>query len=93
MVVLRELILFCLFSNILKDRPTEQSSRWSSETNFLPQFIMLKLNEPAIVRSITFGKYDKDHVCNLKKFKVIIILLFLKHKLHFYETNKSVSHF
>uniref|UniRef100_A0A8C9FI07 Muskelin 1 n=1 Tax=Pavo cristatus TaxID=9049 RepID=A0A8C9FI07_PAVCR len=37
--------------------------RWSSfSSTYLP--------EPAIVQSITFGKYEKTHVCNLKKFKV-----------------------
>lgn len=35
-----------------------------------PQFLILKLERPAIVQSITFGKYEKTHVCNLKKFKV-----------------------
>lgn len=31
---------------------------------------MLKLNRPAIVKAITFGKYSKSHSCNLKKFSV-----------------------
>lgn len=34
------------------------------------QFLVLKLDQPAIIDSITFGKYEKTHVCNLKKFKV-----------------------
>lgn len=34
------------------------------------QFLILKMERPAIVQSITFGKYEKTHVCNLKKFKV-----------------------
>lgn len=34
------------------------------------QFLILKLTKPAIVKAITFGKYEKNHVCNLKKFKV-----------------------
>lgn len=34
------------------------------------QFLVLKLERPAVVQSITFGKYEKTHVCNLKKFKV-----------------------
>jgi muskelin len=34
------------------------------------QFLVLKLNRCSILRSITFGKYEKTHVCNLKKFKV-----------------------
>jgi hypothetical protein len=32
--------------------------------------LILKLERPAIVQNITFGKYEKTHVCNLKKFKV-----------------------
>lgn len=31
---------------------------------------MLKLEKLAIVKTITFGKYEETHVCNLKKFKV-----------------------
>jgi len=30
--------------------------------------LLLKLAKPAVVRSITFGKYEKMHVCNMKKF-------------------------
>ncbi|XP_072327210.1 muskelin isoform X3 [Scyliorhinus torazame] len=56
--------------NILVDKPHDQSSRWSSESNYPPQYLILKLERPAIVQSITFGKYEKTHVCNLKKFKV-----------------------
>ena len=37
---------------------------------FVSQYVTLKLKEPAILRTITFGKYEKTHVCNLKKFKV-----------------------
>lgn len=37
---------------------------------FLFQYLVLKLERPAIVETITFGKYEKTHVCNLKKFKV-----------------------
>lgn len=36
----------------------------------LLQYLILKLERPAIVLSITYGKYEKTHVCNLKKFKV-----------------------
>ncbi|XP_070558105.1 muskelin-like [Ptychodera flava] len=56
--------------NILSDKPSDQSSRWSSETNYPPQFLLMKLERTAIVESITFGKYEKTHVCNLKKFKM-----------------------
>ncbi|XP_063142830.1 muskelin isoform X5 [Rattus norvegicus] len=58
------------YMNILVDKPNDQSSRWSSESNYPPQYLILKLERPAIVQNITFGKYEKTHVCNLKKFKV-----------------------
>ncbi|MGH0119314.1 UNVERIFIED_CONTAM: hypothetical protein FKN15_025785 [Acipenser sinensis] len=35
-----------------------------------PTYLVLKMEKPSIVQSITFGKYEKTHVCNLKKFKV-----------------------
>lgn len=56
--------------NIYLDKPTDQSSRWSSDSNHPPQFLILKLDKPSIVQTITFGKYEKTHVCNLKKFKI-----------------------
>jgi hypothetical protein len=56
--------------NILEDKPKDQSSRWSSEANTPPQYLMLKLDKPSVVTKITFGKYEKTHVCNLKRFKV-----------------------
>ncbi|KAL3852859.1 hypothetical protein ACJMK2_016468 [Sinanodonta woodiana] len=56
--------------NICVNKPSDQSSRWSSETSQPPQFLILKLEHAAIVEAITFGKYEKTHVCNLKKFKV-----------------------
>jgi hypothetical protein len=54
----------------LEDKPKDQSSRWSSEANTPPQYLMLKLDKPSVVTKITFGKYEKTHVCNLKRFKV-----------------------
>ncbi|KAJ1663246.1 hypothetical protein EV178_005187 [Coemansia sp. RSA 1646] len=56
--------------NILCDRPHDQASRWATNINNHRQFITLRLEHPALVRSITFGKYYKTHVCNLKEFKV-----------------------
>ncbi|CAD5116689.1 DgyrCDS5551 [Dimorphilus gyrociliatus] len=56
--------------NILIDNPSEQGSRWSSDCSNLPQFITLKLEKPAIVTRVYFGKYEKQHVCNLKKFQI-----------------------
>lgn len=41
-----------------------------SSTNNPPQYLTLKLKRPAIVRHIKFGKFEKNHVCNLRKFKV-----------------------
>ena len=31
-----------------------------------------RLERPAIVTSLSFGKYEKTHVCNLKRFQVAI---------------------
>eukprot|EP00127_Corallochytrium_limacisporum_P006525 Clim_evm56s229 gene=Clim_evmTU56s229 len=56
--------------NILVDRPVEQSSRWSSASTSQIQFVQLRLSKPALVRNVTFGKFHKQHVCNLKEFKV-----------------------
>ncbi|KAI8325866.1 hypothetical protein GQ54DRAFT_178910 [Martensiomyces pterosporus] len=56
--------------NILTDRPHDQASRWSTNANNHRQFITLRLEHPALVRSIKFGKFYKTHVCNLREFKV-----------------------
>lgn len=53
------------------DNPNDQGSRWSSLTNDQNQFLLLKLDRPALVRTITFGKFFKTHVCNLKEFRVL----------------------
>lgn len=58
-------------SHISVDKPKDQSSRWSSGSNNHMQFITVKLDHLSIVQSITFGKYHKVHVCNLKEFKVL----------------------
>ena len=34
------------------------------------QYLILKLDKPAILRKIHFGKYHKAHPCNLKDFKI-----------------------
>uniref|UniRef100_A0A2M4BCX4 Putative muskelin n=2 Tax=Anopheles marajoara TaxID=58244 RepID=A0A2M4BCX4_9DIPT len=57
--------------NIREDNPANQTSRWSSNTNTPPQFLILKLERPAIVTRIKFGKYEKTHVCNLRKLKIL----------------------
>ncbi|GJJ76870.1 muskelin [Entomortierella parvispora] len=56
--------------NIKTNNPQDQSSRWSSGSNNQMQYIMIKLKTMAIAHTITFGKYHKLHVCNLKEFKV-----------------------
>ncbi|ORZ16107.1 Muskelin N-terminus-domain-containing protein, partial [Lobosporangium transversale] len=56
--------------NIKINNPQDQSSRWSSGSNNQMQYIMIKLHSMAVAHSITFGKYHKVHVCNLKEFKV-----------------------
>ncbi|KAI8869447.1 hypothetical protein GQ42DRAFT_147108, partial [Ramicandelaber brevisporus] len=57
-------------SGVLLDRPRDQSSRWSAGSNDPDQFLTLRLVKPAIVHSITFGKFRSPHVCNVKLFKV-----------------------
>ena len=37
----------------------------------LPQYLLLRLDQPAVVQSITFGKFEKSHACNLKRFQVL----------------------
>ncbi|KAJ3332134.1 Muskelin 1, intracellular mediator containing kelch motif [Blyttiomyces sp. JEL0837] len=56
--------------HILVNKPTDQGSRWSSGSNNQMQFVTIKLDRVAVVHTITFGKYHKSHVCNLKGFKV-----------------------
>lgn len=57
-------------SNILEHRPSDPASRWTSASVDPPQFIILKLQSPVILRQITFGKYEKAHACNMKRFKI-----------------------
>lgn len=56
--------------NITDNKPTEQASRWSSDSNNRFQYLTLKLDRPAVINAITFGKFHKMHVCNLKEFKI-----------------------
>jgi len=56
--------------NIMVNKPLDQSSRWSSNSNDHMQYITIKLDKMSIVKTITFGKFHKVHVCNLKEFKV-----------------------
>jgi len=56
--------------NIKENNTSSQISRWSTENNNPPQFITLKLHRVSIVKGIKFGKYEKAHVCNIKKFRI-----------------------
>ena len=47
-----------VFRNIMEDRPGDQSSRWSTEANTPPQYVILKLEKPSIVTKITFGNNE-----------------------------------
>ncbi|EJF65436.1 hypothetical protein DICSQDRAFT_79600 [Dichomitus squalens LYAD-421 SS1] len=60
--------------NILHDRPRDQTSRWSGaiSASNTKQWIRLRLKNPCVLRSITFGKFYKTHPCNMKEFKVLI---------------------
>lgn len=58
-------------SHIRVEAPLDQASRWSSPLNDQHQFLLLKLERPALVRTISFGKFCKSHVCNLKEFRVL----------------------
>lgn len=53
------------------NNPTDQLSRWFTDSTTASQFIMLKLKSPSIVESIKFGKYIKAHVSDLKKFQIL----------------------
>ena len=56
--------------NIKDDKPHDSSSRWTSSSVDPPQYIVLKFACPVVVGQITFGKYEKAHACNMKRFKV-----------------------
>jgi len=58
--------------HVLEHKPHDQASRWSSASNDQNQFLVLGLREPALVETITFGKFYKNHVCNLREFKVFV---------------------
>lgn len=56
---------------IMEDNPEDQASRWSSPANDQNQYLLLALNQPALLGTITFGKFNKLHVCNLREFMVM----------------------
>ncbi|KAF0852294.1 muskelin [Andalucia godoyi] len=56
---------------ILVDRPYDQLSRWCAGSGDSP-FITLKVDSPCVLHGITFGKFHKVHICNMKEFKVFV---------------------
>ncbi|KAF7678808.1 Muskelin [Astathelohania contejeani] len=58
--------------NIKEDNPLDPSSRWSSGSNDQKQFLELTLENPALITTITFGKFSKIHVCNVKEMKIYV---------------------
>ncbi|KAI7872075.1 Muskelin N-terminus-domain-containing protein [Spinellus fusiger] len=57
--------------NLKTDSPNDQSSRWSSDAHNHSQYITLRLDNPAIIRNITFGKFHRDHASTVKEFKIL----------------------
>jgi hypothetical protein len=55
---------------VLVDDPADPRSRWLSDGSKVPQRITVKLAAPAVVLSVVFGKYEKSHACNLRRFSV-----------------------
>ncbi|AFM97815.1 hypothetical protein EHEL_020590 [Encephalitozoon hellem ATCC 50504] len=58
-------------NNIKKNDPMDPNSRWSTSTNDHLQYIILKV-PPSLVVTITFGKYNKMHVSNVKKMRISV---------------------
>lgn len=58
--------------NIKYECPFNSESRWTSSSNNLNEYIILKLNVPSILTTITFGKFKKPHNGNVKSFNLYI---------------------
>lgn len=58
-------------NNIKRNDPMDPNSRWSTSTNDHLQYIILKV-PPSLVVTITFGKYNKMHVSNVKKMRISV---------------------
>ncbi|XP_058797930.1 muskelin [Phymastichus coffea] len=56
--------------NIITDKPKDEKSCWLTANDNHPQFVILKLLQPSIVRNITFGKSEKVPICSVRKFKI-----------------------
>lgn len=63
--------VFLFSSNILEEDSSNEISRWFTDSMDPDQYLILKLESPAIVETITFGKYMKAHVSDLKSFKIL----------------------
>ena len=61
----------------MEDRPGDQSSRWSTEANTPPQYVILKLEKPSIVTKITFGN-NEFLLKNIFFRKFIIMYIFFQ---------------
>ncbi|KAH9920145.1 Muskelin N-terminus-domain-containing protein [Fomitopsis serialis] len=60
--------------NVLEDSPLDQTSRWSGayQSPNVKQWMLLRLQDVTVLKSITFGKFHKPHPCNMKEFKVYV---------------------
>eukprot|EP00033_Pygsuia_biforma_P002376 GCRY01002630.1.p1 GENE.GCRY01002630.1~~GCRY01002630.1.p1 ORF type:complete len:858 (-),score=233.66 GCRY01002630.1:127-2700(-) len=58
--------------NIKTNKPRDQGNRWSSGSSGNNQFLMLKLKQVSLLKAVVFGKYNQNHVCNIKEFKVYV---------------------
>ncbi|KAJ3773011.1 Muskelin N-terminus-domain-containing protein [Lentinula raphanica] len=58
--------------NILVDDPSNTKSRWTTQNSEPAHWIILRLNKLSVLKSITFGKYQAAHPCNMKEFKVYV---------------------
>jgi muskelin len=58
--------------NIIVNSPKDSKSRWSSVSGGPNEFILVKLNNTALIKSLLFGKHLRVPHCNLREFKVYI---------------------
>eukprot|EP00002_Diphylleia_rotans_P015236 TRINITY_DN2953_c0_g1_i3.p1 TRINITY_DN2953_c0_g1~~TRINITY_DN2953_c0_g1_i3.p1 ORF type:complete len:659 (-),score=113.86 TRINITY_DN2953_c0_g1_i3:63-2039(-) len=60
----------CGPENILYNKPSDQSSRWTSSGGIANEFLVLKLERLSVIQSITFGKFIKGNLGGLKEFRL-----------------------
>ncbi|KZV93413.1 hypothetical protein EXIGLDRAFT_717138 [Exidia glandulosa HHB12029] len=60
------------FARNIKSRDTSSDSRWTAASPLgpEPQFIVLKLDQVCVLKSVLMGKYYKSHPCNVQVFEV-----------------------